>query len=71
MMEVRLVWSSKECVCCACDPSMHLDVLSTGCVCRKLSLHLGVFALLMLLLCVILHTMCSVKSLQLLCLFNV
>ena len=22
------VWSSKECVCCACDPSVHLDVLS-------------------------------------------
>ena len=24
------VWSSKECVCCACDPSVHLSVLSTG-----------------------------------------
>ena len=22
------VWSSKECVCCACDPSVHLDVPS-------------------------------------------
>ena len=20
------VWSSNECVCCACDPSVHLDV---------------------------------------------
>ena len=33
------VWSSKQCVCCACDPSVHLDVLSIGfvfvCVCRK------------------------------------
>ena len=24
------VWSSKECACCACDPSMHLSVLSIG-----------------------------------------
>ena len=31
-------------VCCACNPSVHLDVLSIGCVCvcRKLSSHLGV-----------------------------
>ena len=33
------VWSSKECVCCACDPSVHLDVPSIGfvyvCVCQK------------------------------------
>ena len=33
------VWSSKECVCCACDPSIHLDVSSIGFVyvfvCRK------------------------------------
>ena len=40
------VWSFKECVCCACDPSVHLDVLSMGFVCvsgcRKLSPHLGV-----------------------------
>ena len=40
------VWSSKECVCCACDSSVHLDVPSIGfvcvCICRKLSPHLGV-----------------------------
>ena len=24
------VWSSKKCVCCACDPSVHLDVPSIG-----------------------------------------
>ena len=23
----------QKCVCCACDPSMYLDVLSIGCVC--------------------------------------
>ena len=26
------VWSSKECVCCACDPSVHLSVPSIGLV---------------------------------------
>ena len=40
------VWSSKECVCCACDPNERLSALSIGfaCVfvCRKLSSHLGV-----------------------------
>ena len=33
------VWSSKECVCCACDLSVHLDDPSIGfvyvCVCQK------------------------------------
>ena len=33
------VWSSKNCVCCACDSNVHLDVSSIGfvcvCVCRK------------------------------------
>ena len=72
------LWSSKECACCACDPSVHLSVPSIGFVCvflcRKLSPHLRsliagsqVFALLMLFLWVILHTMWSGKSLQLLC----
>ena len=71
------VWSSKECACCACDPSVHLSVPSIGFiyvfVCRKLSPHLRVwemdhiFALRMMFLCVILHTMWSSKSLQLLC----
>ena len=58
---------------------MHLSVLSIGSVhvfvCRKLSPHLikslgagaQVFALLMLSLCVILHTMWSGKSQQFLC----
>ena len=27
---IDCVWSSKECVCFACDPSVHLDVLSIG-----------------------------------------
>ena len=52
------VWSSKECACCVCDPSVHLTVPSIGFayvfVCRKLSPQLRVlragsqvFALLM------------------------
>ena len=40
------VWSSKECACCACDPSVHLSVHSIGFVyvfvCQKLSPHLRV-----------------------------
>ena len=24
------VWSSKECACCACDPTVHLSVPSIG-----------------------------------------
>ena len=39
-------WSSKECVCCACDPSVHPSVPSICFVyvfiCRRLSHHLGV-----------------------------
>ena len=38
------VWSSKECVCCACDPNERLSAPSyvVLCfVCRKLSPHLG------------------------------
>ena len=34
------VWSSKECVCCACDPNKRVCVCVF--VCRKLSPHLGV-----------------------------
>ena len=40
------VWSSKECVCCACDPIVYLDAPSIGfvcvcvCVCQKLFPHL-------------------------------
>ena len=41
------VWSSIECVCCACGPSEHLDAPSICfiCVfeCRKLSSHSGVW----------------------------
>ena len=60
------VWSSKECVCCACDPSVNLDVPSMGlCLCmseviysfRSLRAASQVFAVLMLFLCVNLHTM--------------
>ena len=40
------VWSSKECVCCACDPNERLSAPSICFVCvfvcRKLSPHLGV-----------------------------
>ena len=74
---IDYVWSSKECVCCACDPNERLSAPSICFVCvfvcRKLSsfrsLRAGsqVFSLLMLFLCVILHTMSSGKSLQLLC----
>ena len=39
---IDCVWFSNECVFCACDPSVHLDVSSIGfvCVCRKLSHNL-------------------------------
>ena len=61
-------------MCCACGPSVHLSVPSI-CFCMAevissfKSLRAGsqVFALLMLFLCVILHTMWSGKTLQLLC----
>ena len=77
---IDLVRSSKECACCARDPSVHLSVPSICFVCvflcRRLSPHLRalrdgsqVFALLMLFLWVILYIMMSVKSLQLLCIF--
>ena len=40
------VWSSKECVCCACDPneriSAHSICFVCVFVCQKLSPHLGV-----------------------------
>ena len=59
------VWSSKACVCCACDPNERLSALS---ICLFVLLYGSqVFALLMLFLCVILHTISSGKSLQLLC----
>ena len=74
------VLSSKECVCCACGPSERLDAPSICFVCvfsmldvissfRSLRAGSQVFALLMLFLCVILHTISSCKSLQLLCTF--
>ena len=71
------VWSSIECMCCACGPSERLDApsirlfvfLYVGIMSSFRSLRAGsqVFALLMLCLCVILHTMWPDKSLQLLC----
>ena len=33
LCRIYRVGSSKECVCCVCDPSVHCDVLSIGCVC--------------------------------------
>ena len=41
-MEELRVWSSKECVCCACDPSVHFISFGYVCVCRNKSHHLGV-----------------------------
>ena len=78
IMSTPTIWSSKECVCCACDPSELLDASShMFCLCfcmseiissfRSLRAGSQVFALLMLFLCVIVHTMSSGKSLQLLC----
>ena len=71
------MWSSKECVCCACDPNERLsapsiclfvffksEVISSF---RSLRAGSQVFALFMLFLCVTLHTMSSGNSLQLLC----
>ena len=68
----------KKSACCACDSSVHLSVLSIGFICvfcmsevissfKSLRTGSEVFALLMMFLCVILHTMWSGKSLQLLC----
>ena len=66
------VWSSNECVCCACDPSERLDApsicLFVFCMSevissfRSLRAVSQVFALLMLFLCVSLHTMSSVRA---------
>ena len=69
------VWYSKECVCCACDRSVYLDVPSRLYLCmsevissfKNLRAGSQVFALLMLFPCVILHTMWWGKNLQLLC----
>ena len=69
------VWSSKECEYCICD--LYLSVfLYRVCLCfymlkvifsvKGLRARSQVFALLMVFLCVILHTMWSGKSLQLL-----
>ena len=63
-----------ECMCCVCDPNERLSAPSI-CFCmsevvssfRSLRAGSQEFALLMLFLCVILHTMSSGKSLQLLC----
>ena len=57
------VWSSNECVCCACDPSVCLDSPS---ICLFVFLYVGSY-LLMLFLYELLHTMWSGKRLQLLC----
>ena len=71
---IDCAWSSKKCACCACDPSVQLSVPSIGfCISEVISsfksLRTGsqVCVLLMLFPCVIVHTMWSGKSLQLLC----
>ena len=63
------VWSSIECVCCACGPMCFCmsEVISSF---RSLRTGSQVFALLMLFLCVILHTISLGKSMQLLCIFR-
>ena len=68
---IDYVWCYIECVCCACGPSEHIDAPSICLFLYVGSLRAGsqVFALLMLFLCVILHTMSSGKSLRLLCIF--
>ena len=77
---INRVWSSKEWVCCACDLSVRLDAPS---IClfvfsyvkvissfKSLRAVSQVFSLLMLFLCVMLHTMWSRKSLQVLCMLH-
>ena len=70
--------SMSACVCCACSHIMHLDAPSIMfylCFCmskvissfKSLTPGSQVFSLLMVFLCVMLHTMWSGKSLQLLC----
>ena len=68
------VLTSKECVCFVCDPSVHLDVPTICCCMSEVissfkSLRAGSqgFALLVLFRCVIVYTMWSGNSLQLLC----
>ena len=65
------VWSSKDCVRCACDPSVLLTSVlfmfyMSEVISSLKSLRAGsqVFALLMLFHCVIVHTMWSGKRLQ-------
>ena len=69
----------EDCVCCVCDPSVHLHVSSMCLVCcvsevissfKSLRAGSQAFALLMLFICVILHTMGTGKSLQLLCILH-
>ena len=67
--------SSIESACCASGPSERLDAPS---ICLFVFLYVGirslragsqVFSLLILFICVILHSVSSGKSLQLLCIF--
>ena len=37
------VWSFKECVCCVCDPSEHLDAHSICFVCVLYAMHLALW----------------------------
>ena len=77
LLNVMELLSSIECVCCACGSSERVVAPSICCLwfcmsegissSRSLRAESQVFALLMLFLCVILHTMSSGKSLQLPC----
>ena len=72
------MYGLKECACCVLDSSLHLRrslhrfclcICMSEVICSFKSFTAGsqLFALLMLFLCVILHTIWSCKSLQLLC----
>ena len=74
----RVAWVCLVCLLLCKEEGSSLDAPYICCVfaCRKLSPHLGVLKLdhrcllfLCFFLCVILHTMSSGKSLQLLCIF--
>ena len=74
LLDISCMVFYRMCVLCLYHLSERLDIPSICFVCvissfRSLRAGSQVFALLMLFLCVILHTMSSGKSLQLLCMF--
>ena len=60
------VWSSKYCVSCACNPSVCLDAPTIYYISSFKSFRPGsqVFSVVMLFICVILHTVWSGRSLH-------